>query len=273
MAQYQLPPLKNDKQFENFVCDLFNELENTNSYQNTDFQTFGVKGQNQGGIDILSPKTRTVIQCKVKDLRKKDEVIRESLIKDFNADLQRSFQFGIDFERFILVSTFRDDAIIQRHAAVLRDELKTPVAFYYWGWDTLSGYAEQYESIIRKYFPKFMPKPVKAPKKPVIELPDGALGKDLLKKNYINYLIKRYGEWKQLELNKNGEKFSWASFNKHLMNRYKASGINYIPVIYFEELTTYLHDRIDKTIFRKKRRSDGHRNYSPFEDHSLGLTD
>lgn len=61
MSQYQLPPLKSEKQFEEFVCNLFNEIENTNDYQNTDFQTFGVKGQLQKGIDILSPRTRTVI--------------------------------------------------------------------------------------------------------------------------------------------------------------------------------------------------------------------
>lgn len=45
MSQYQLPPLKNEKLFEEFVCDLLNEIENTNDYQNTDFQIFGVKGQ------------------------------------------------------------------------------------------------------------------------------------------------------------------------------------------------------------------------------------
>lgn len=71
MAKYQLPPLKDEKEFEEFVCDLFNIIENTNSYQNKDFQLFGVKGQNQKGIDIISSKAETLIQCKLKDLRKK----------------------------------------------------------------------------------------------------------------------------------------------------------------------------------------------------------
>ncbi len=273
MATYQLPPLKNDKQFEEFICDLFNEIENTSSYQNTDFQTSGVKGQKQGGIDILSPKTKTVIQCKVKDLRKQDEALRNSLVQDFNTDLQSAFQSGMEFERFILASTFRDDALIQRHATVLREELQKPVTFYYWGWDTLSRYAEQHDSIITKYFPKFRAKPAKAPKKAVMELPEGALGKDLLKKNYITYLIKRYGEWKQFELNNKGEKFNWASFNKHIMDRYKAAGINYIPVVCFEELCVYLQGRIEKTIFGKKKCADGHRNYSTFEEYKSGITD
>ena len=54
MAKYQLPPLKDEKLFEELTCDVFNFVENTTSYVNTDFQIFGVKGQNQKGIDILS---------------------------------------------------------------------------------------------------------------------------------------------------------------------------------------------------------------------------
>jgi hypothetical protein len=273
MSQYQLPPLKNEKLFEEFVCDLLNEIENTNDYQNTDFQIFGVKGQSQKGIDILSPRTKTVIQCKVKDLRKKEDLIRKNLLQDIAADLESALKLDFEFDRFILASTFRDDAVIQEQLASLQKQMGTSVHLYYWGWDTLSKYAEQNDQVIRKYFPNFLPKPPKAPKKPVIDLPDGALGKDLLKKNYINYLIKRYGEWKQMELDRSNEKFNWASFNKHLMNQYKAAGINYIHVVHFEDLKDYLQGRIDKTIFGKKRKSDGYRNYSPYEDHIQGILD
>jgi len=73
MAKYQLPPLKDEKLFEEFICDLFNIIENTNTYNDTDFQTFGVKGQNQKGIDVFSVQTKTVIQCKLKDIRKKTQ--------------------------------------------------------------------------------------------------------------------------------------------------------------------------------------------------------
>ena len=55
MALYQLPRLKNEKKFEEFICDLFNEIENTNSFQNTEYQNFGVKGQQQKGIDNSHP--------------------------------------------------------------------------------------------------------------------------------------------------------------------------------------------------------------------------
>ena len=273
MAQHQLPPLKDEKKFEEFICDLFNHIENTNSYQNTEFQPFGVKGQNQKGIDIFSLKTKTVIQCKTKDIRKKDEVIRKSLMDDIEEDLQNVSTLNFVFEKFIFVSTFRDDAILQEHTGKIRKDKELTFGLYYWGWDTLSKYAEQYEEIIKKYFPKFIPKITKPPKKPTVELPESALGKDLLKKNYVTYLIKRYGDWKQIELNKKGEKFNWASLNKHIMNKYRAPGINFIHIGYFNDLIQYLQDKIAKTIFGRNQKAKGKRNYSSFEEHTKGITE
>lgn len=90
MAHFQLIPLKDDKQFEYFVCDLMNCIENTESYQNTDFQIFGVSGQSQKGIDIISQKHKTVVQCKLKLLTVQDKKISKNLIKDINDDLAKS---------------------------------------------------------------------------------------------------------------------------------------------------------------------------------------
>ncbi|RZK40318.1 MAG: endonuclease [Pedobacter sp.] len=275
MALYQLPRLKNEKKFEEFICDLFNEIENTDSFQNTEYQNFGVKGQQQKGIDIFSAKTKTVIQCKLKDIAKKDEIIRKSLIEDIHSDLKKAFDLQFEISRFIFVSTFRDDSQLQEFTSKLQAEARLPFPIHYWGWDTLSKYAEQYESILLKYFPKLIPKSPKSPKKPAIMLPEGSLGLDLYKKNYIAYLSRRYGDWKQFQFDHqgNGEKFNWASHNRSLMNRYHASGINYIPVDYFDDLAEYLRGRIDKTIFGKSQQSKGRRNYSTFEEHMQGIVD
>jgi hypothetical protein len=265
MAKYQLPPLKDEKLFEEFICDLFNVIENTNTYNNTDFQTFGVKGQNQKGIDVFSVQTKTVIQCKLKDIRKKDTELRKNLIEDITLDLEKVKDIKIEFDRFILASTFRDDTKLQEFVNEIRNQQNLSFHLYYWGWDTISKYAEQSEMLLKKYFPEFKPKSVK----PKIELPDGALGKDLSKKNYIDYLKKRYGDWKQIELDKKGESFNWGSFTKSLYVRYKAAGINYIDVRHFEDLATYLQDRIDKTIMGKVNKSKGIKNYSQFEESKL----
>lgn len=272
MAKYQLPPLKDERQFEEFVCDLFNAVENTNSYQNTDFQLFGVKGQSQKGIDILSSATKTAIQCKLKDNRKKDETIRKCLFEEIRLDISKFQLSEITVDRLIFASTYRDDALLQEFVMSLRQEIKLNCILYYWGWDTLSKYAEQYDEILKKYFPNLLPAKPRAIK-PKIELPEGALGRDLFRKNYINYLIKRYGDWKQIELNKKEERFNWASWNKSIMNRYKASGINYIPFCCFDELVAYLKGRIDRTIMGRTRTAYGKRNYSDFEEHAKGVLD
>ena len=92
--------------------------------------------------------------------------------------------------------------------------------------------------------------------------------KELSKKNYIDYLKKRYGDWKQIELNKKGEKFNWAAFTISLSKRYKASGMNYIDVRHFDDLASYLKSRIDGTIMGKVNKSKGIKNYSVFEEFS-----
>ncbi len=273
MSIYQLPPLKNEKHFEEFVCDLFNEINNTNSFQNTEYQNFGVKGQKQKGIDIFSAQSKTVIQCKLKELRKNDDVIRKNIIEDIRNDLNLAAGLQFTVDKFIFASTFRDDAVLQEFAVQIKQENNLPFSFEYWGWDTLSKYAEQYEPILKKYFPKFMPKPAKAPKKVAVEFPDGALGKDLNKKNYITYLSKRYGDWKQLQFDREGkgEKFNWPSHNKSLMNRYHAAGINFINVNHFDDLVSYLSDKIDKTAFGRNNKAKGRRNYSTYEEHTKGI--
>jgi hypothetical protein len=173
------------------------------------------------------------------------------------------------------VSTFRDDSVLQEFMSKLQEEAKLPFPLHYWGWDTISKYAEQHESILTKYFPKLIPQTPKAPKKTHSLLPEGSLGLDLHKKNYISYLSRKYGDWKQIQFDHegNGEKFNWASLNKSLMNRYHAAGINHIPIDYFDDLVEYLKGRIDKTIFGKSQKSKGHRNYSTIEEHEQGMLD
>jgi len=271
MPKYQLPPLKDPTRFEEFICDLLNAIENTNSYINTEFQTFGVKGQNQKGIDVFSQNSKTVIQCKVKDVYKRADAIRKSLFTDIDNDLEKSKELQFVFNRFIFASTFKDDSNIQEYLNKIKEEQNFNFSIHYWGWDTLCKYVEENEILLKKYFPEFKPKN----KKPApAELPEGAIGKDLLRLNYMNYLIKRYAEWKQIELERKGEKFNYGAFNKSIMKKYKGeSGMKYIPLVFFVELTAYLQDRIDKTIFGRNRKAQGHRNYSTFEEHKQGITE
>jgi hypothetical protein len=87
-----------------------------------------------------------------------------------------------------------------------------------------------------------------------------------MKKNYVHHLIKRYGEWKQEELKKKGEKFTWPGFYSHIANRYKAPGINHVPLTQFSDLISYLQKRIDQTIIGKVQKANGYRSYKSFDE-------
>lgn len=272
MSKFRLPPLKDATKFEEFICDLFNAIENTNSYTNTEFQIFGVKGQNQKGIDVFSYNSKTVIQCKVKNpFGNRADIIRKTLIADIDSDLEKSKELQFTFNRFIFASTFGDDSNIQEYLNRIQDEQNFNFTIHYWGWETLCNYVEEYEILLNKYFPEFKPK---AKKNVPPELPEGAIGKDLSKFNYMNYLLKRYAEWKKFELDRKGEKFNYGAFNKSIMKKFKGeSGLKYIPVVLFEELVSYLQGRIDKTVFGRNKKAQGDPNYSTFEKYTQGITE
>ena len=263
MSNYQLPPLKSAEKFEHLLCDLLNKIESSGDYKRSiDFQLYGVKGQSQNGIDIISQRSLTLVQCKQKILKGKDDSIRKKILADVNNDLLKIEGIKIPFNRLIFASTFRDDAFIQEFLIALKNERNYPFLIYYWGWDTITKYVEEHDDLIKKYFQQFGNKrPGKSP------LPEGALGNDLLRKNYATYLIRRYGDFKQAELKRRDEKFNWGALNKSIYTKYKAAGINHIPVSRFGDLVDFLQAKIDKTILGRTQKSKGGRNYSSFEQY------
>lgn len=256
MGSFNLPPLKNSERFEHFVCELFNYIEKTDSY--VEFQIFGKRGQNQKGIDIFSQKNKTVIQCKAKDSRSRDDTIRIKLLSEIENDLDKVRELNFPFHRMFFASTFRDDSQIQEHLNYLQAKRQYSFSLQYIGWDTLTHYAEDHDDLLKKYFPQFRQKNQKT------QLPGGALGTDLHKKNYVNRLINRYGDWKQFQLNREGnEKFNFGRFKKLVMNRYKATGINHIPLDRFDDLIDFLQKKIDGTAHGKNQA----KNYSTFDEY------
>ncbi|WP_338793702.1 hypothetical protein [Bernardetia sp. MNP-M8] len=156
MSEYQLPPLKDEKKFEEFICDLFNEIEKTKSYSNTSFQTFGVKGQYQKGIDIFSYETNTVIQCKLKDISKKDDAIRKDIKADIDKDLGKIKNLQFDFDRLIFISTFRDDTHLEEYTKKIKQERNLNFRLEYWGWDTIQRYLKGKKNLLEKYYSDFI---------------------------------------------------------------------------------------------------------------------
>ncbi len=97
--------------------------------------------------------------------------------------------------------------------------------------------------------------------------PEGCIGFDTTKANYVGHLIKRYNEYKEYELGKGN--VNYAMFNGHLKKQYKIAPtrtIYNLPIEKFEELISYIHKRIDSTKLAKIKGKD-HKNYSTFEEY------
>lgn len=99
--------------------------------------------------------------------------------------------------------------------------------------------------------------------------PDGCIGSNNAKANYIGYLITRYHEYKEWEVGK--EKMNYAIFQSQLKKKYKIGKtrtLYHVSEVKFDDLSTYIQERIDSTVLANVKRSKGqHKNYSSFEEY------
>jgi hypothetical protein len=99
--------------------------------------------------------------------------------------------------------------------------------------------------------------------------PVGSLGANNDKTNYISHLIKRYNEYKEWEVGK--EKMNYAIFQSNLKNKYRIGPtrtLYHISEEKFEELATYIQERINKTKLANVNRSkEQHKNYISYDEY------
>src|SRR5690606_37198642 len=104
-------------------------------------------------------------------------------------------------------------------------------------------------------------------KKQKAKYPDGCIGFETTKANYIGHLIKRYNEYKEYEVGKGNVRYS--VFGAHLKKKYKIGPtrtIYNVPINRFEELSHYIQSRIDGTKLGKIK-GKSHKNYSDFNEY------
>ena len=96
--------------------------------------------------------------------------------------------------------------------------------------------------------------------------PQGSIGYDTQKANYIGHLIKRYNEYKEYEVGAGGVKYHifGGSLKKHF-NVPPTRTIYNLPDEKFEELYLYIQKRIDTTKLAKVK-GKTHKNYSSYEE-------
>jgi hypothetical protein len=151
MPKFQLPPLSNEETFQDFICDLYNHL-----YKTSTFQRFGKKGHKQKGIDIISIPEGIAIQCKKKE-RTRRGAIRE-LKNDFQKDVQSVKNFKSKIKILIFASTLTDSADLSECLQEIKEDNKLEFDLVYLGWETLSDHAINYPYLLEKYFREYLPK-------------------------------------------------------------------------------------------------------------------
>lgn len=112
-------------------------------------------------------------------------------------------------------------------------------------------------------------------RKPKMEYPDGAIGADLMRRNYIRYLVEHYNRYREADASfgpKAVRRFSYAVLFKNIEARFNAPTY-FIHVSKFGKLVDFLHSKIEGTILGKRNRARGHRNYQTFDEFQLEQED
>ena len=112
-------------------------------------------------------------------------------------------------------------------------------------------------------------KEAKPAKKGKHQYPEGCIGYDVIKANYISYLIDKYHKYKEADVGK--AKMNYAIFPSSIKRQFsigKTRTIYNIPIEKFEEVCFFIKKRIDGTILGKIK-GKTQRNYSSFDEYVL----
>jgi len=150
---HQLPIIGNATVFEDLICDLLN-----NEYKTILFKRFGKQGHNQKGIDIFSVEHNIAVQCKKKDLTRKESITRRELCNDIEKDVQKiiSQNLKINFALLIIASTISDHPDIDEICEDIKTKYDCSFEIIFWGWETIQNKILDSKILLSKYYPNFI---------------------------------------------------------------------------------------------------------------------
>ncbi len=151
LSNRSLPKPETWQEFEHHAWLLFrSELKDPATEKN------GRQGQSQHGVDVYGQRDGehwVGVQCK----QKMDEGVSETELRE---EVEKAKSFEPKISEYILVTTARRDANIQKVARTITDELKkTDHAFSVsvWGWDQFQEHASQHSDVWEKIDPTWDP--------------------------------------------------------------------------------------------------------------------
>jgi hypothetical protein len=107
---------------------------------------------------------------------------------------------------------------------------------------------------------------------PRMHYPQGTIGAEPVRRNYIDYLITRYFDWRKADASYGSRRpFSHAVIHKGIQKEFGAKTF-FVLVERFEQLAIYLQQKIDNTILGRNKRSKGTRSYKSFAEYEAEQT-
>lgn len=99
--------------------------------------------------------------------------------------------------------------------------------------------------------------------------PEGCIGANLAKRNYVKYLVERYNHYREADARfGRTDRFHYSVLFKNIESKFKAPTY-FIPETRFVELVDYLHERIDNTILGRVNSKRGIPNYESFDEYVM----
>ena len=99
--------------------------------------------------------------------------------------------------------------------------------------------------------------------------PEGCIGANLAKRNYVKYLVERYNHCREADARfGRSDRFHYSALFKNIESKFKAPTY-FIPEGRFGELVDFLHHRIDNTILGRVNSKRGISNYESFDEYVM----
>lgn len=98
--------------------------------------------------------------------------------------------------------------------------------------------------------------------------PDGSIGADVPKRDYIKYLVDRYRRLKGAEkgFGVDDQRFNYAVIYRNIESAFKTQTF-FVPVERFGDLAVFLGARIDRTVLGRRNKARGISNFTSFEEY------
>jgi hypothetical protein len=262
MSRHHYPPVTSETEFEELVCDLYNALHESDT-----FQLYKARGSKQFGIDIFSRPKGIVIQCKKKDPNRKDSELKTELAADLRECVSKAFGWQYDIRTFLFVTSTKKYGAIQDQAIELSTEFGFEVQFV--AWPDIEKHISRYPQILERFYPHLngrTPREKTANQSAINRLPiPNTIGANALMKSSI---VERFNRLGNERMKRHGDTAFPVMYKKFKSDFKIGKNLKWTTIWDWPEsasdtIRTYLDEKWSNTISGRKETARSKANYIP----------